>query len=204
LRGTFPKTRERNESPVNLPNQITLIRLILSIVLFGLLEVVGGAGGGPAWYFAFALFFATAGTDWLDGYLARKRKEVTAFGRIADPLVDKIVICGVLILTQTYPETAALVPSWIVLLVVAREFVVSGLRAFIEGQGVSFAASWSGKSKLLVQAFYCGSVLLYPAANAGWIGWCARISLWGTAFLTLLSAGLYVARGTQLLRKGAG
>jgi len=189
---------------VNLPNQITLIRLVLSIVLFVLLEVIGGSGDGTMWYAAFALFTATAGTDWLDGYLARKRKEVTAFGRIADPLVDKIVICGVLILTQTYPETGSLVPSWIVLLVVAREFTVSGLRAFIEGQGVSFAASWSGKSKLLVQAFYCGAVLLYPAAKYDWVHWSARIGLWLTALLTIVSAGIYIGRGVTILRKSAG
>lgn len=189
---------------MNLPNQITLIRLVLSIVLFVLLEFIGGEGGGDGWFVAFALFVATAGTDWLDGYLARKWKQVTAFGRIADPLVDKIVICGVLILTQTYPETARFVPSWLVLVVVGREFVVSGLRAFIEGQGVSFAASWSGKSKLLVQAFFCGSVLLYPAVEASWVEWCAIVSMWLTALLTVVSAGIYVGRGMTILRKSAG
>jgi len=189
---------------MHLPNQITLTRLLLSVVLFVLLEVIGGSGGGSVWYWAFALFVATTGTDWLDGYLARKWKQVTAFGRIADPLVDKIVICGVLILTQTYPETAALVPSWIVLLVVAREFVVSGLRGYIEGQGVSFAASWSGKSKLFVQAFYCGAVLIYPSGSQDWSRWCAVVSLWLTAALTVLSAGIYVGRGMTLLRKGGG
>ena len=189
---------------MNLPNQITLARLILSVVLFVLLEWIGGDGGGTMWFVAFALFVATTGTDWLDGYLARKRKQVTAFGRIADPLVDKVVICGVLILTQTYPETAALVPSWIVLVVVGREFVVSGLRAFIEGQGQSFAASWSGKSKLLVQAFYCGAVLLYPAVGYGWVEWSAIVSLWLTAILTVVSAGIYVVRGIAIIRRGAG
>jgi len=191
---------------VNLPNQITLTRLLLSVVLFVVLEFIGGGGAGGDgtwWYIAFALFTATAGTDWLDGYLARKWKQVTAFGRIADPIVDKIVICGVLILTQTYPETSEFVPSWLVLLVVGREFVVSGLRAFIEGQGVSFAASWSGKLKLLIQAFYCGSVLLYPGGHYDWIGVCARIGMWGTAILTVYSAGLYIVRGIGLIRKGA-
>jgi CDP-diacylglycerol--glycerol-3-phosphate 3-phosphatidyltransferase len=185
---------------VNLPNQITLARLVMSIGLFVVLEFVGGDGGGTAWYFAFALFVATAGTDWLDGYLARKWHQVTAFGRIADPLVDKIVICGVLILTQTYPETSELVPSWLVLLVVGREFLVSGLRAFIEGKGVSFAASWSGKSKLLVQAVYCGSVLFYPGDYFGWVWWFAQTFLWVSAALTVASAGLYVRRGMALLR----
>ena len=189
---------------MNLPNQITLARLTLSIVLFVLLECIGDQGGGSMWFVAFGLFTATAGTDWLDGYLARKRKQVTAFGRIADPLVDKIVICGVLILTQTYPETARFVPSWIVLVVVGREFIVSGLRAFIEGQGHSFAASWSGKSKLLVQAFYCGSVLLYPAVEYPWVEWCAIVSLWLTAALTLVSAGIYVGRGMTIIRTSAG
>ena len=70
------------------------------------------------------------------------------------------------------------------------------------GQGVSFAASWSGKSKLLVQAIYCGAVLLYPAGNHAWVGWFARVGLWLTALLTVVSAGIYVVRGMAILRKG--
>jgi CDP-diacylglycerol--glycerol-3-phosphate 3-phosphatidyltransferase len=185
---------------VNVPNQITLARLILSGVLFFVLERIGNDGYGSAWYLAFGLYFLTAGTDWLDGFLARRWGQVTALGRIIDPLADKIVISGVLVLTLTYRETSALVPSWLVLLVIAREFLVSGLRAFIEGQGHSFAAGWSGKSKFLLQAIYCGAVIFYPGDRFGWVHATAVASMWGTALLTILSAGIYVGRAVRLLR----
>lgn len=189
---------------MNLPNRITLVRLLLSVVLFVLLEKIGGNGGGPGgngriWYIAFTLFVVAAGTDWLDGYLARKWGQITAFGRIADPFTDKIIICGVLILLQTYPETSDLVPSWLVLLVVAREFLVSGLRAFIEGHGTSFAASYWGKFKLVMQANYCGSVIFYAAGPQEWVWWYVQITLWGTAISTVGSAVLYISRAAKLL-----
>ena len=130
--------------------------------------------------------------------------QVTAFGRIADPFTDKIIICGVLILTQTYPETSDLVPSWLVLVIVAREFLVSGLRAFIEARGVSFAASWWGKWKLVVQAVYCGSVIFYPGHYYEWVRWVVIVTMWGTALLTVGSAVTYVTRATKLLKQDAG
>jgi len=190
---------------VNIPNQITLTRLVLAGVLFVVLERIGTpigeiGRGGTAWYFAFGLYFLTAGTDWLDGFLARRWGQVTALGRIIDPLADKVVISGVLVLALTYEETHELVPSWLVLLVIAREFLVSGLRAFIEGQGVSFAAGWSGKSKFLVQALYCGSVIFYPGDGYGWVHAMALVTMWGTAVLTVVSAAIYVGRAVRLLR----
>jgi CDP-diacylglycerol--glycerol-3-phosphate 3-phosphatidyltransferase len=190
---------------VNIPNQITLTRLILAGVLFVLLERIGSpigatGGGGTGWAIAFGLYFLTAGTDWLDGFLARRWGQVTAFGRIIDPLADKIVISGVLVLALTYQETHELVPSWVVLLVIAREFLVSGLRAFMEGQGHDFAAGWSGKSKFLVQAAYCGAVILYPVAWYGWVHAAAVVTMWGTAVLTVVSAAIYVGRAARILR----
>jgi len=185
---------------VNIPNQITLARLLLSGVLFVVLECIGGGGYGSNWYFAFGLYFLTAGTDWLDGFLARRWGQVTSLGRIIDPLADKIVIAGVLVLCLTYPETNDLVPSWLVLLVIAREFLVSGLRAFVEGQGHSFAAGWSGKSKFLLQAVYCGAVLFYPGDSYEWVRLTAIGTMWGTALLTVISAGIYVNRAVKLLR----
>ena len=186
---------------MNVPNQITLARLVLAGVLFVVLEVIGN-GGAPksAWYIAFGLYFLTAGTDWLDGFLARRWGQVTALGRIIDPLADKVVISGVLVLALTYEETRALVPSWLVLLVIAREFLVSGLRAFIEGQGHSFAAGWSGKSKFLLQALYCGAVLFYPGDRYDWVRGTAVFAMWGTAVLTVVSAAVYVGRAVRLLR----
>lgn len=188
---------------MNLPNQITVARLLLALVLFVVLEWVCRGSGGAAWYAAFALYMVTVLSDGIDGYLARSRGEVTAFGRIADPFADKIVICGVLVLTQNIPETAALVPSWVVLLVLGREFLVSGLRGYLEGQGMRFGSLWEGKTKLVVQAAYCGAVIVYPGHRFPAMEVIARVGLWGTAAISAYSALAYVRRAAALLRKGA-
>jgi len=141
-------------------------------------------------------------SDGIDGYLARSRGEVTAFGRIADPFADKIVIGGVLVLAQSIPQTKELAPPWIVLLVIGREFLVSGLRSYLEGQGMRFGARWEGKTKLIVQAVYCGALLLYPGGRFDWVELLARIALWATAVITVYSGYAYVRRAAELLRKG--
>lgn len=184
---------------MNVPNKITLTRLILSIALFVLLEWIGNTGDGLRWVFPFALFALTAGTDWIDGYLARRLGQVTAFGRILDPLADKVVICGVLILSLTYAETKEFVPAWLVVLVVGREFLVSGLRGYLEGKGEPFGAGWSGKAKFFAQTIFCGALLLYPIGHWAWVEVGLTISLWATVLLSVGSAAIYIARAARLL-----
>jgi len=185
---------------VNLPNRITVGRLGLAVVLFILLELACRGGDGWHWYLAFALYLVTVLSDGLDGYLARTRNQITAFGRIADPFVDKVVIGGVLVLTADLPATRAVVPAWLVLLVIAREFLVSGLRGFLEGRGTDFAARWEGKTKLVVQAFFCGTVLFLPGSRFDWVAALARGGLWVTAAVTVWSAYSYVRKAQELLR----
>jgi len=188
---------------VNLPNQITTGRLALAVVLFVLLETVcREAYDGFWWYAAFVLYFVTVLTDGLDGYLARSRGQITAFGRIVDPLADKIVICGVLVLASVLPQTAMLVPPWIVLVVLAREFLVSGLRGFLEGRGTGFPARWEGKAKLIVQAWYCGAAILYPGSRWHWCEVGAEILLWATLLVTVWSAVTYVRSAAKLIGSG--
>lgn len=188
---------------MNLPNRITTGRLALSVVLFVMLETVcRDAYDGFWWYAAFVLYLVTVLTDGLDGYLARSRGQITAFGRIVDPLADKIVICGVLVLASVLPQTAKLVPPWIVLVVLAREFLVSGLRGFLEGRGTGFSARWEGKAKLVVQAWYCGAVIFYPGSHWEWVEVTAQISLWATLALTVYSAYAYVRSAARLIGTG--
>ena len=187
---------------MNLPNQITVARLFLAGMLFVLLDgYCRDIESGNLWYVAFALYIVTVLTDGLDGYLARSRGEVTAFGRIADPFADKIVIGGVLVLGATLPQTSLLVPSWIVLVVLAREFLVSGLRGYLEGQGTRFGARWEGKTKLVVQAVYCGAILFYPGDQMAWVETVARICLWATLVITVFSAYSYVRSALKLMGK---
>ncbi len=187
---------------MNLPNRITIGRVLLSVLLFGLLDWWARGGTAFSWYATFTLFVLVALGDGLDGYLARSRGQITTFGRIADPFADKILIGGVLVLAATLPETRALVPASFVILVLAREFLVSGLRGYLEGRGVTFAARWEGKTKMVVQAFFCGIVLFYPGSRFEWVLWLARFGLWITAAVTLWSTVTYVRRAAEVLGAG--
>ena len=188
---------------MNAPNKITVTRLGLAVVLFVLLETWCAHNEGLPWFVVFVLFVVTVATDGLDGYLARSRNQITAFGRIADPLADKIVISGVLVITMHLPQTAAYVPAWLVILSLSREFLVSGLRGFLEGRGQTFAARWEGKTKLVVQACFCGAVILYPGARWEWVHVLLGVLLWVTAAVTVWSAVSYVRRAAEVLRSAS-
>src|SRR5947199_4524510 len=115
----------------NLPNQLTALRLVLAIALFVLI-------GLHWWLWSMLVFAAAAVTDWLDGYLARKQGLSSTLGRVFDPLVDKVLICGAYIFLLPVPR-AGLLP-WMVTVVVARELIITGLRSFLENRGIVFGA----------------------------------------------------------------
>jgi CDP-diacylglycerol--glycerol-3-phosphate 3-phosphatidyltransferase len=127
----------------NVPNQLTASRLLLSFVLFGLIAA-------ELWLWCLVVFAVAAFTDWLDGYLARKQGLTSALGRVFDPLVDKVLICGAYIFLLGHKEPTGLA-AWMVTIVVARELIITGLRSFLENQGVSFGADWLGKLKMGLQ-----------------------------------------------------
>jgi CDP-diacylglycerol--glycerol-3-phosphate 3-phosphatidyltransferase len=130
-------------SLVNLPNQLTATRLLLGVVLFGLIA-------WQAWVWCLIVFAVAACTDWLDGYLARKQGLTSALGRVFDPLVDKIVVCGAYVFLLGVADKSGLAP-WMVTIVIARELIITGLRSFLENQGVQFGADWLGKLKMGLQ-----------------------------------------------------
>lgn len=198
------RTGVHRRLPLNLPNQITVSRLLMAAVVFVLLETVcRSAEASVSWLVAFCLYTVAVLSDGLDGYLARSRGQITAFGRIADPLADKILICGVLVLTCNHPQTEHFVPAWIVIVVLAREFLVSGLRGYLEGRGTRFGARWEGKTKLITQAIYCGAVLLYPFRRWGWLEVVAEIFLWATLVITVFSAIAYIRSTLRLVGNSA-
>lgn len=188
----------------NLPNTITLARLVVSLVFF----VVLYKGTTHAAHVTALVLFAVASlTDFLDGYVARKRNEVTAFGRMADPLVDKILVCGAMILLCFIPEAERLgLTPGIAATVMVREFLVTWLRGWIEGKGIPFGASWLGKAKLVlqtasvlvVQAHLAG--VIAPIPEAGPLYWGVRVLIWTMLFLTLLSGAGYLAKGWEHFR----
>ena len=124
---------------MNLPNKLTVLRVIMIpfFVLFMLTDFAGAASK----YIALAIFCIASFTDFLDGYLARRDNLVTNFGKFMDPLADKLLVCSALICL--IPR----LPAWIVLIIIAREFIISGFRLVASDNGIVIAASYWGKFK---------------------------------------------------------
>ena len=139
----IPESQLRGRDWHNLPNLITLGRLGIALLLFTMLTLeISGWGiindRHLALNIATVAFILCVVTDFIDGFVARRRKMVTTFGRLADTFVDKIVICGTLIYLVVL--TPDLIRPWFVVIIVAREFLVSGIRSYMESQGVAFPA----------------------------------------------------------------
>ncbi len=202
------------ESIWNIPNQLTIARLILSVVFFVLLalETHGTVllwGTKPVLNASCLVFVLAVVTDFLDGYLARKWELTSTFGRIADPFADKIVVCGgFVMLTGVAPK---LIEPWFAVVIMFREFLVSGLRSFLESRGVPFGAALSGKVKMLVQSISIPLVILYEAnfapshvpgghSIADVVYWTTVTFLVLTLVTTVYSSVGYVQRAVTLLR----
>lgn len=179
----------------NLPNQLTVLRLVLAVVVFAMMVA--------KWYLpALVLFIVAASTDWLDGYLARRWGLITQLGRILDPFADKIIICGTFILLAAEP--AALIPAWVVVVIVGRELLITALRSFLEQQGADFSASMSGKLKMGAQCAAAGLSLLLltyePGTAPDWLPLSVHVSVWATVGLTICSGVSYLLAALRLLR----
>jgi CDP-diacylglycerol--glycerol-3-phosphate 3-phosphatidyltransferase len=150
---------------------------------------------------AFGIFLLAAATDSLDGQIARRYGLETDFGRIADPFVDKIMILGAM--TLLMPLTVHM-RGWIVVLVLARELLVSGIRGFAESRGVAFPASFWGKTKMVSQTAMVGTGCLYvghPDSEAWKIAFLAL--LFWTILATVISGVVYLGHAGRVLREGA-
>jgi CDP-diacylglycerol---glycerol-3-phosphate 3-phosphatidyltransferase len=200
--------RETRYGPIdanalNLPNLITVSRLVLAFVLFGMIY------HGGLWLSATAVFVVAAATDAVDGYLARRYGMVTTLGRILDPFVDKIIICGafIFLLEKSVATEGGLtsgVGPWMTLIVIGREMFITGLRAILEQQGKDFSATMSGKIKMVTQCFAVGASLLSlsptVASTFPWFATLRDVLLWTAVAFTLGSGVLYIRRAAQLLR----
>jgi len=129
--------------PLNLPNVLTLLRILAVPVI--VVALLGETPNGDA--LAAGVFALAALTDGLDGYIARRRRDVTTFGKLMDPLADKVLIIAALVSLVSLSRLAA----WVAMVIIARELAVTGLRAVAAEQGVVIAASWLGKLKTALQ-----------------------------------------------------
>jgi len=195
---------------MNLPNQITLGRFFIAVVFLILLASFDYANRArDLWRLdaAFVLFLIAAGTDWLDGYLARRHNQVTAFGRILDPFVDKILILGafVLLLGRGFDDSRGAnvlgLEGWMVVVIIARELLVSGLRGFSEAQGQAYGANWWGKTKMVLQCV----AIAWLIASIGrlqeveWVRAGRPLVIWITVLFTAASVGAYLAASREAL-----
>lgn len=200
-------------SALNLPNQITLARLVLSIIFFVLLSQYTQVDPNTTMLdVAAVIFIIAAVTDILDGYLARKWKQVTALGRVLDPLVDKVLVCGAFILfigpgfVDSDGRNVTEVSAWMVVLMVGRELLVTGLRGFNESIGKSFGASVYGKLKMWMQSIAAPTILLIiahpdilgPASDT-----VKQVLVWLTVIATALSMVTYLIRSRHILEESA-
>ena len=142
--------------PLNLPNVLTLLRILaVPVVVVALLD------GTPNGDMLAAVVFALAAlTDGLDGYIARSRDSVTTFGKLMDPLADKLLITAALISLVSLDR----LPAWVAMVIIAREFAITGLRSIAADRGVVIAASWMGKVKTVLQIAAVFALIIFNPA----------------------------------------
>jgi CDP-diacylglycerol--glycerol-3-phosphate 3-phosphatidyltransferase len=156
-----------------------------------------------------ALFVIATGTDWLDGYFARKYQQVTTLGRILDPFVDKVIVCGTFIFVIAVPQMTQSylgLRPWMVVVIVGRELLITALRSFVEDRGSDFSAKMAGKLKMVFQCVAAGACLLYlqylnrAQPMPGWAWTVMVVSLWGSIVLTIYSGVDYIRAAVRLMR----
>jgi CDP-diacylglycerol--glycerol-3-phosphate 3-phosphatidyltransferase len=195
------KPEDLMKSALNVPNQLTVLRLILSVVLFCFVAC--------EWYITgMVLFLVAAGTDWADGFYARRYGLVTTLGRILDPFADKVIICGTFIFLVSVPAMGELdwgLRAWMVVVIVGRELLVTALRSFLEERGADFSAKMPGKLKMVLQCVAVCTALFYLSyfdnPVPAWIEWLLIASVWSAVVLTVYSGAGYVMAAVKLLRK---
>ena len=168
---------------MNLPNALTIARIFLVPVVVTVL-LARDIPARTLW--GASLFLAAALTDILDGYLARRRKQVTTLGRLLDPIADKLLISSALI-ALVWRNTA---PAWMVVVIIGREFAVSGLRSIAAHEGFSINVSRMGKGKMVMQVAAVVGLILGEKYH-GWVNVTAEVLLWAVVFFALVSMVQY-------------
>ena len=176
---------------MNVPNKLTLLRIIL-VPVFVVIYYIGFTG----WYYwAAAIFIIAAITDAIDGRIARRTGQVTDFGKFADPIADKLLVMSALLILMEWGKVAA----WIAIILLAREFIISGFRLVAAGKGTVIAAGITGKIKTVVQIVAI-SVLLFDDPIEKWTGIpIGIILLYISAALSIWSCVEYIVKNRQAL-----
>ena len=182
-----------SNNPWNVPNALSFARLILAFGVGILIEC-------GFYLAALVVFVIAASTDFIDGWWARKFNQVTKLGRILDPFVDKVIITAALIALVGVAGSG--VQAWMVTIIIGREFLVTSLRAMVEGGGGDFSARWLGKWKMV---FQCAAVVasllwLHGVSSESWMLWIVIVSVWLATLITIASGIDYVIQAIKLSR----
>ena len=195
-------TMQKEIMGLNIPNFLTLTRVVLIVPFVAVMLICKGVG--PLRWVALALFLISAFTDMFDGKIARKYELVTDFGKFMDPLADKVLVSAAMILLVEIGR----LPSYICIIIIAREFIISGFRLIAADKGIVIAAGMWGKIKTVVQMVMVSFLIVYtlgeplaflepPLCVIRWT------LIWASCALTLISLADYLYRNRQVLGKSS-
>ena len=175
---------------MNTPNKLTVARLIIVPVL--VVFLLTGWGGDTNRYISLALFVVASVTDWFDGYLARKNNLVTNFGKFMDPLADKLLVCSAMICMIELNR----LPAWFVIIIIGREFIISGFRLIAAENGIVIAANYWGKFKTASQMIM---IILLILHFDGIFVTLEQLFIWLSLALTIISLITYIWQNKSVL-----
>ena len=178
---------------MNLPNKLTVLRIIM--VPFFVFFMLTDAGGAANKWIALVIFCVASLTDMLDGKIARARGLVTNFGKFMDPLADKLLVCSAMICLIPLCKLTA----WFVIVIIAREFIISGFRLVASDNGIVIAASYWGKFKTVSQMFMVIVMIMDLGGVFDVIG---TVLMWAALILTIVSLIDYIAKNVEVLTQG--
>lgn len=178
---------------MNLPNKITMLRVLL-IPFFVVFMLVPGIPAGK--YIALAIFIVASLTDTLDGYIARKYDLISNFGKFMDPLADKLLVSAALI---SFVALGTM-PAWVVIIIISREFIISGFRLVASDAGVVIAASWWGKIKTITQMIM--SIVLIMDIDCTFMYVLGQVLIYLALALTVISLVDYLVKNWQVMNDG--
>lgn len=176
---------------MNTPNKLTVARMIM--VPFLVVFLLTGWGGEANRYISLILFVAASITDWFDGYLARKNHLVTNFGKFMDPLADKLLVCSAMICMIELGR----LPAWFVIIIIGREFIISGFRLIAAENGIVIAANYWGKFKTVSQMIMIILLILHFDLSVFVI--LEQIFIWLSLALTAISLMTYIWQNRSVL-----
>ena len=178
---------------MNLPNKLTILRMIMIPFFVVFMMISNQTTFFGARYIALAIFIVASLTDTADGYIARKYNLVTDFGKFMDPLADKLLVCSAMICLIDTGE----LPSWVVIIIIAREFIISGFRLVAADNGIVIAASIWGKVKTITQMVMIIFILLNFNGSAAYI--IEQFLIYAAMVLTIVSLIDYIWKNKAVL-----